>query len=344
MNKVVFNIEKNIISSSDDPDDDLVYKRTSFVLPSIKSGITNHCTIPWNHVTIDHKGRIFICQCDGWVPFSVGHVTDFSSLDEIFNSEQAIKIQKSITNKEYEYCAVDQCGIRNSNLSEDIRININIDISCNLSCPSCREHIIFVKDAEIISEKMKWIDIIVGWIEKIPKTVTVGCQGGEPFASLLYSTVIEDLAKLPNTKFQIITNGTLLKSRSDLVEKIINKTDFFRVSIDGASKDVYETVRRGASWDLLLENLNYLKTLGKRHYGMFVIQKHNIEDILPFVEFCEIYNLTPGYSVLQDWGTWHNFTDHCVHRRDSVLYDRFKEITQILKNKKVSISFLKEWV
>lgn len=345
MNKVVFNVEKNIIDSSNNIDDDLVYKRNTLSLPSIKSGIANHCMVPWNHVAVDHKGRIFICRCEGWLPFSVGHVTDFTSFDEIFSSEIAIKIQKSIINKEYEYCAVDYCGIKNGNhKSEDIHLNINIDISCNLSCPSCREHMIFVKDDRIISEKQRWIDIIVQWIEKSPKTVIVGCQGGEPFASLLYSTVIEDLVKLPNTKFQITTNGTLLKSRSDLVEKIINKTDFFRISIDGASKDIYETVRRGAKWDSLLENLDYLKSLGKNHCGMFVIQKQNISDVLSFVEFCKIYNLTPEYTVLQDWGTWHNFKDHCVHYRDSELYEQFKEIVKLLEDKKVSIYSLKEWL
>ena len=65
----------------DDIDHDLKYHRKNNKLPSDKINISNSCNIPLATINIDHKGRVFLCSCDGWLPFSIGHVTDFSSID-----------------------------------------------------------------------------------------------------------------------------------------------------------------------------------------------------------------------------------------------------------------------
>ena len=58
--------------------------------------------------------------------------------------------------------------------------------------------------------------------------------------------------------------------------------------------------------------------------GNFVIQRDNIDDIVPFVGLCKKYNLNPNFWVVQDWGTWHNFEEHCVHLPTSPYYQEFK--------------------
>ena len=315
----------------DDPDHDLVYKQQAQNVPSIKTHITNSCSVAWNTITIDEKARIFTCTCGGFVPFSVGTVDEFDSFDQIFNSPQAILTQQSIIKKEFKYCATQFCGVEsNSKITSDdsIHLIINIDASCNLSCPSCRERIIFINDSDIISNKLKLADKIYSWILNTDKRVIVEVSGdGDPFASLIYLDMVKLFAKLPNIYFIIKTNGLLLKTHLPKFNIPIERIRQLSISIDAASEQVYEIVRRGGKWKQLLENLEYLAVLGiKDVVGHFVIQRANINDIIPFIDLCKHYNMYPSYTVLQDWGTWHNFEEQCVHIKTSPYYEQFNTI------------------
>jgi molybdenum cofactor biosynthesis enzyme MoaA len=313
---------------------DLKYKQKFYNLPSVKTDITNICSVPWNSVSIDQFGRIFICWCDGYVPFTVGHINDFNSFNDIFNSNQAIIIQKSILDKTYKYCATDVCGIKfkNSDKSFYLYLNLNLDISCNLSCPSCRETMTFIKDTDILQEKLDWVIKIKQWIANIDRTVSIELAGGEPFASLIYNKIFDELIDLPNVIFRIRTNGTLISSRKNIIDKLIHKINLFSISIDAACKETYEIVRRGGRWEHLIEGLEYLKLLNKPLVSNFVVQKNNLNDIIPFIEFSKTYNLTPAYTLVQDWGTWHNFNEQCVHIPSSPYYKKFQIIIKELQS------------
>ena len=353
-NKPSFNtiwIQPRKPDNFDDPDHDLIYKRQVQGLPGIKTHISNSCHRPWNTITIDERGRIFTCICDGHVPFPVGHVNDFNSFEEIFNSPQAILTQQSIIKKEFEYCATQYCGIESTNKLVDpseIYLVINIDNSCNLSCPSCRERIIFINDQDIISDKLKLSTRISTWIAKTNKKVVVEMSGnGDPFASLIYLDIVKLLAEFNNVYFIIKTNGLLLQAHLPKFNIPVNRIVGLSVSIDAATEQIYNIVRRGGQWSQLLGNLEYLKRLGiKKLQGNFVIQRDNINDVIPFVEFCNQYNMYPRYAVLQDWGTWHNFEEHCVHIATSPYYEQFKKTINdpIFKKYKTNIDKLKSWI
>lgn len=347
--KFVPNAEYNTRERPDDFDNpmaDLEYKRRAFNLPSIKTDVVNSCTVPWNSITVDQRGRVFVCDCDGHVPFPVGEVMEFASFVEIFGSPQALEVQASVAARQYRFCAVDYCGVRKRNKSVvppgHIKLNISTDHSCNLQCPSCRERMIFVKDRAVLANKFAWIERIRTWIEHTDQTVVVELQGGEPFASLLYQDLIESYLPLPNVRFVIKTNGTLIRNNHDLITRLLPKLSSINVSIDAATADTYEQqVRLNGRWNHLIEGLEFLCTLNIPVGGNFVIQRDNLHEVLPFVDFCEQYNLTPAFLILQDWGTWHNFEEHCVHIPTSPYYEEFKRIGQILRaDSRVDISGL----
>lgn len=332
----------------DDPNHDLKYKQESQNLPSKKSHIKYNCTTAWNSVTVDEKGRLFTCSCDGHVPFPVGTVNDFSSFDEIFSSEQAQLTQNSIKNREFEYCATQYCGIENRNQSRvpssSYYLGINLDISCNLTCPSCRERMVFINDKSILDEKHKLGEQILLWVKNTDKIVNIELAGGDPFASLFYLDLIDKLSTCSNAKFIIRTNGLLLKSHSKRLDKIKDKISEFFISIDAGTKETYEIVRTPGRWENLLENLEFLKNnYQKRVSGGFVVQRTNIEDIIPFVDLCQQYNLIPRYWVIQDWGTMPDFEKECVHLPSNDMYQRFKTIVSDPKLQGKDISQLKQW-
>lgn len=327
-------------------DHDLVYKRQSLNLPSIKTDIKNACYMPWSNVTVDVKGRVFICYCDGFVPYPIGHILDFNSFEEIFTHPTAIKIQESIARKEYEFCATDLCDIKyaRGDLKSGLQLFIQIDISCNISCPSCRERPIFFKDDNIINEWFTWTERMKEWIRKAGRQVQVELAGGDPFASFLYCRVIESYSELTNVYWSIKTNGLLLQKNFHLVEKIKDNM-VFSISIDAATEETYKIVRRGGNWQQLLSNLEYVKQMNKTTLGNFVIQLTNYKEIVPFVHFCNKYNLTPSFTVLADWGTWHNYEEQCVHLKTSVHYEEFKQTFQdpVFKNTRIA-NTIKVWL
>jgi organic radical activating enzyme len=353
-NKPVFNttwLQSKKPENFDDPNHDLIYKRKVNDVPKIKTHITNSCTIAWNSITIDEKGRVFTCACDGHVPFPVGYVEDFNTFDEIFSSPQAQLTQQSILKKEFEYCATPQCGVETINKSYyegSIYLAIQVDISCNLSCPSCRERLIFLNDKTILNEKFKLAERIHSWISSIDKKVIIEFAGGDPLASLVYLDMMELFSTSTNVKFQIRTNGLLLKTHfTKFDSKIKDKIHSMSISIDAASAETYELVRRGGKWDQLLNNLDYIKSSDiKNIKGNFVIQRDNINDIIPFVNFCKQYNLIPEFSVVEDWGTWHNFEEHCVHLPSSPYYTQFTKILTdpVFKENNVYIESLNNWL
>jgi hypothetical protein len=44
------------------------------------------------------------------------------------------------------------------------------------------------------------------------------------------------------------------------------------------------------------------------------------------IDFCKEYLMVPEFSLVQDWGTWHDFKEHCVHLPDSPYYEEFLNI------------------
>jgi organic radical activating enzyme len=328
-----------------EPDSDLVYKRKAFNLPSIKTDIKYKCFVPFTNVTVDARGRVFVCHCDGFVPFPVGHVMDFKTFDEIFSSPEAVKIQESIASGEYNFCAVNHCGIRyvQKDLHTSLKLFIQIDISCNITCPSCRERMVFIKDEKIIDNLFVLTERMKEWIAHTDQPVQVELAGGDPFASILYSRVIKSYSELPNIRFSLKTNGLLLEKNCHLIDTIKDKTSF-SISIDAATEETYKIVRRGGQWDTLLHNLEYFVTLNKFGMGNFVIQKTNYKECIEFVKFCKKYNLAPSFSVLQDWGTWDNFDEQVVHLRSSPYYEEFKQIFKDEIFKSVNLSCIKFWL
>ena len=322
-------------------DSDVNFTQRFRNLPSVKTDIpAGRCGRPWKVLNIDHRGCVFLCVCDGWLPFPVGHVLDFNSLDEIFNSPVAKSIQQTITDGTYKFCDTKFCGVKFKNFAaadvyfdhdisepDNFHIEIGIDNSCNLYCPSCRSGLIFNDSADYVNERILWVDQIYQWIIQRPDaviSVNIGANG-EVFASPVYLRLFE---KEFNSKvwYSIRTNATLAK-RHIAGLKLLPNLKTIQISIDAASKEIYEKVRQPAKWETLIDNLDYLVELsniyGFKMQGSFVIQRTNIDDCIPFIKFCKDRNMGAFLVPVADWHSFKNYDNECVHRPGDELYPKF---------------------
>lgn len=338
----------------DELDHDMAWKRKEYNLPSKKTHITNTCSIPTNNLTLDFKNRVFNCRCSGHSPFVIGFANEFESFEEIFNSPNSLTHQKSVSDKEFVYCATQFCGIEGNKYQqqypEGIYITLEMDFSCNFTCPSCRTRMIFVTDPDIINDYEKVTDSLIKWIKNTKQNVCIELCGGEPYASIYYKNLIGKLLQYKNVSLMIRTNGSLLLKNAQLIENYLDQL-IFSISIDAASKEVYEKVRRGGNWETLIENLNYIKRLTDnnptfRVTSRYTIQKENLDDVIPFLSFSKQYNLHVDYAVMEDWGVWvDNYEENCAHLPAGGVYEKFIKVINdpIFTEYNINVDGLKFW-
>lgn len=307
-----------------------------------KQGITNNCNLPFKVVSIDHDGNCMLCTCDGWLPISVCNIMDIDSFDKIWQTPRAIALQQDVSSKKFTYCSVDSCNIKKQDvLFENYFINLNYDESCNLACPTCRPQAINITSGTKYEHKLKMSKHISKLISKFDHACTINMSGnGDPFASLIYRKFLMTVEPNPKHKYRLLTNGLLLKKLLAKT-KIYNNIDVIDISIDAGDQQTYERVRKGGSWPVLIENLDYLKSLNLDvliRLNM-VVQVENFHSIKHFDKLLQKYNWNGRISRLEDWSTfnkkqwqWRNISDksHPLHGN---LEQQIKNIT----NKKIFI-------
>lgn len=152
-------------------------------------------------------------------------------------------------------------------------------LACNLNCVMCpwlrfrRE----VKDNGLMDVSV-W-NSLVPYLDQVGSVDFTG--GGEP---TLNKNLVEwmKIAGLHGCETGFLTNGLLL-SRALSEELIRVGFDWLAVSIDGADKATYETIRRGADFDLVCGNIKTISELRGSNKPLlmlnFVIMENNIHQL-----------------------------------------------------------------
>lgn len=325
-------------------------KAYSFKLKSMNRGrqyagtITNSCSMPYKTVVIDYRSNCLLCTCDGWLPIPVGQVQDFDTLDAVLSSPIAKILQNDIDNKKFTWCAVDHCGIKHNDIIKNTyELQINLDESCNLWCPSCRRDPILHVQGDEFDKKKKDLDQILRWLDRFENPIRIVLSGnGDPLASLIIRPLFYNFRPKSTQQFVLKTNGLLLEkqlSASYIMDNIIN----FSISVDAGSPEVYHAVRKGAKWESLIKNLDFLREREKTSITVlnFAVQNSNFRDIEKFADLCDRYGFKGILHQLDDWGTWNTtsvmnpdnwtikngtFYDHNVLNRDHVNYFECREV------------------
>ena len=323
---------------------------------TVPVNVNHSCNMPHRYLTVDYLGNCLLCVCDGWLPIPVGKVTDFDSIEEVFQSTSAQMLQQDIDDKKYSYCAVDHCGIRNQSIVQSkYEIAINIDESCNLQCASCRRESIMHTSGPTFDFKMQCIERILEWLTKFDKPVQIVTSGnGDVLASLVMRPLIKSWLPKDTQKFTFFTNGLLIRKQLEGLP-ILSAINRFSVSIDAASPTVYEDVRRPGKWSVLINNLEFLREQKLNHLIdlKFTVQQKNYQDLPAFVDMINDYKCKGTITELQDWGTWSHirtgnddawtqangiYSDHDVLDPQHPEHEKCLMILQTVKHQKINLS------
>ena len=306
--------------------------------------IKNRCPRPYDTILIDKNGSCYACECTSWLPQSVGNL-QLKSLNEIINSNMHKHLQESVSGGAYSYCNEHQCPYIMSSTVEHTtdetnikHLRLAIDDSCNLKCPSCRKGLIFHKEDPAFRLGIRLADNIIGWLHTYNQPIQVHMgSDGDPFASHVYKHFMEHTPARDNIKYSILTNGLMFKEFHTKVPCVINNLQELGVSIDGASKETYEKLRLGGKWEKVIENLECMSALKKKHDFRFilhfVVQKNNYHEMEKIVDLGEQYGADRVWlNKIEDWGTLDNFKEHNIfdhahsdHKQYQLLLNKLKQ-------------------
>jgi radical SAM protein with 4Fe4S-binding SPASM domain len=294
------------------PDTLKFYKYIPIKKPQFK---TKFCSIPFHSVQIDNDGDVQLCDCQLHMPYTIGNIFK-NSLQEIWNNHEADKVRQSVAEGDFTYCnwacAKLHClHLRPVRLPQASNfpkiIKLDLDLSCNLKCASCREHVIIEKNSQKIQKQIELFEELRQWALNNPaEYVTIlPMTSGEIFASHSGLKFLESLADYPhnNLRVQLTTNGTLVTKNTTTLERIRHLLSKIEISIDAATPETYRVVR-GGDWNALIDGLDFFHNLKKPMLFRYVVQKNNCHEIADFAKFAQKYNAGIYYSNLLDWGHW----------------------------------------
>lgn len=130
-------------------------------------------------------------------------------------------------------------------------INLTGTTVCNLKCFMCNQFLDpnspkwFMKDE--VYEK------VVRELYPFAKTVQFSAFG-EPLMTPGMDAKLDDLERT-HTKLEMVTNGTLMMKESKFREKLLRTLGLVTFSMDGATRDTYNSVRTGAEFNEVVDNI-----------------------------------------------------------------------------------------
>lgn len=279
------------------------------------------CRTMLNHLEIFHGGDTRCC-CTTFVKQNLDNIME-KSVNDLWNSAVHKIMCLSTENRTYSFCDKSMCPLfvekrltEENGLERPYRqmapvpevLALGHDASCNLACVTCRRELCFAKGEEL-EEVNKVTD-------KIKKDYLPACRflilagDGEVFASPAYREIYESAACNPGY-IRLLSNGMLFtpanweRFRQHKTGKIM-----LTVSIDAASKETYERIRRRGNFDILRKNMKFAAALRKKgelcYFRMnFVVQRDNYLEMIPFVQWGETLGVDEVFfTKILNWGTY----------------------------------------
>lgn len=262
------------------------------------------CERPFNFIHLDPNGGCRLCA---WTDISIGNLV-YQDLEDIWNSESAVKIREAIKKGNFEYCRKTSCPfLENDSLPEieaevvkniepeqlPTKYSVACDFTCNHSCPSCRNEIFrpdeeYKKNLNIILEK------ILPYLNRAETEKIITDGNGDCFASPYIMNMLEQLRpKNKACRITFETNGALLDEEHwSRIEHLAEYWIQVTITPNSFVKTTFEYLNGGIhSYEKVMSNLLFVKAL--REKGIInwtrisiVLQERNFWEFPEFARRC----------------------------------------------------------
>ena len=170
-----------------------------------------------------------------------------------------------------------------------IKIDFDLISKCNLTCSLCQ--IETIRNTERANKKLSF-SFFKDVIDEQYGLIEIKVQGiGEPFLNKDFIKMVE-YASSKYIWVRSTTNGTLLHTNNNYKKIIDANIGELQISIDGAVKETFEKIRKGANFEQVCDNCKlineYCEYIGNDRTRMWVVvQKENFDQIKLFPKFAK---------------------------------------------------------
>lgn len=334
------------------------------------------CIYPWTKFEIVEDGRVWLC-CPAWTRRCVGNIQE-ENIEQIWNGPMAQEFrEKIIENKSEDICNgtcpsmvsnqyIDLAKVCNNNLGiseflfQEIKERKTILKSwpsnyllsnrgrCNLRCIMCyATYSTHSEEKSSFSDKM--LEDILAHSSDGTKIILT--THGEPFVrqDAMQLMTSYDPKKHPKILFGIHSNGILFDREHWELIKHCN-FDHVDISVDAATKNTYEKIRRNGSWETLYRNLHFIKSLkaqGLVHVLLInmTVMRSNYKEIPLFIKLGKELNADRIYftNIRGQYGN-----ENIFKPVDKVCIEELKDIINRLSydelDSNVDILFLHDFI
>ncbi|HEY48844.1 MAG TPA: radical SAM protein [Dehalococcoidia bacterium] len=212
---------------------------------------------------------------------------------------------------------------------DDIPKKLNIEVSsrCNLNCIMCIREVVKEETGDMTLETYKAL------LPVFPEIETVNLIGiGEP---LMNENLIEMIrlgkAHLPpNGTLSLTTNATLINRH--IAEQLVSSgIDDVVISIDGATAETFNAIRKGATLDEVLRGIQLLNEAKKKLESQtprlgfeFVAMKRNVAELPQLVDLAAQHGIS--FIIVT------NLLPHTEEMNQQILYDSDSDLAIELFN------------
>ena len=193
-------------------------------------------------------------------------------------------------------------------------MELEIANTCNLECVMCIGELSSAirKNREKLPPlKSPYDDAFVDQLEEfIPHLKELRFNGGEPFLINSVFKIFERVEKLnPKLKIVIATNGTVVNYK---VKEWLSKLNIhINFSLDSLTPHIYETIRKNAHFDRVMENFSffhqYTKVNNRTMCLMVNPMRNNWQEMPDFVRFVNKNDINIWFNTIHrpvEWSIW----------------------------------------
>lgn len=260
------------------------------------------CLAPFNSMFFSFNGYVYPCHNNATLAY--GKIGE-KSLKDIWEDKNRQLYQKQLTKNNLAKVGCLQClmdiKLNNYNSVNALRydnynyppekyypsvMGFRLSDKCNIHCIMCYSNQ-KIRTHKPIASPYNSV-FFEELSEFIPHLKFAYFTGGEPFFEEKNYEVFELFAKLnPECSLTVQTNGTIL---NDKVRLILEKCSFnINVSIDSLRKENFELIRKGANYDMVMQNIQefraYCKKNGTNFNSCITPLKYNAEEIPVLIDY-----------------------------------------------------------
>ncbi|MGG7048493.1 MULTISPECIES: radical SAM protein [unclassified Campylobacter] len=225
-------------------------------------------------------------------------------------------------------------GYKNTQNEENIQtmqknIHINLTNDCNMRCKHC-----FVNAGRIDKKYIDTNKIIqkVNEITKLNGYTSVVISGGEP---LLHKDIFILINSLKGHKITLFTNGILINEKN--INKIASAVSEIQISLEGISKEAYETNRGKGNYEKILNAIKLIKSQNIKLILAITVLPDTLDDIcnnlINFIKKINYQNLeiriNNDIEMIGAAVKELNFKNYDIEHSDKAIFELMKKIIKL---------------